>query len=720
MRVCTSCRKLLRADANRCPADGAAAEVVETLPKDTRLGAYKIDRVLGEGGMGFVYEATHEVLNRRTAIKMLRPELAHHEQIVMRFLNEAKAVNLIDHQHIVNVYDYGDNLDGSVYFVMEFLEGETLDDLMRKSQRMPPPLLLHLFGQIAKALAAAHGKQIVHRDLKPANVYIIAREDNPCFIKLLDFGIAQLRGAGAMPGLTMVGSVMGTPQYMSPEQISGGTVDARSDVWAMGVMMYRAATGQAPFKGEEFAELADRILHHPPPPAGELVAMPASLSALIMRCLERRLEDRCPSIAELIAGLERVKRECKLDDDAILRAVKADASTILGGAPPVRGQRTRESLAGSVPRHQGAANLALQPGVPVAARSGVAKYLAIGAIVAGLGGAGYLVLGRARATTGPLGPGQIEVSMPTTPAPKPTATIKARMAAGQVAEARALALEILGKAIHAGRQQEQGFAVDALGRAHTAATAPLLYDALELEPEVRVKAAHALVELALPDAAPRLRSALAVSSEKVKVALAAALYRLGDKDARAILLRVLDDAGLRQLAAIAMAEVGDDASRAVLADVVATIPAGREQWRSAAGGLVKLGDAAARKLLAGELAQTDAARAVGAADLLARAGDARAREQLARVVADKDFPRRAEAALALAGIGDERAVGWVGDGLASTDTEERTLALAVCGRLAEGAARYAQQIAAAATDEEDLRVRLTATAVLLSVTKDIR
>src|SRR3954451_6179133 len=117
MRVCTSCKTVLRADAGRCPADGAAADVVETLPAGTRLGAYRIKRVLGEGGMGFVYEATHEVLSRRTAIKMLRSDLAGHPQVVTRFLNEAKAVNLIDHQNIVNVYDYGDSQDGGVYFV---------------------------------------------------------------------------------------------------------------------------------------------------------------------------------------------------------------------------------------------------------------------------------------------------------------------------------------------------------------------------------------------------------------------------------------------------------------------------------------------------------------------------------------------------------------------------------------------------------------------------
>src|ERR1044071_5455270 len=164
MQVCTSCKRLLKSDARNCPTDGAAAEIVETLPKDTRLGAYRIDRMLGEGGMGFVYEATHEVLNRRSAIKMLRPELATHKRIVTRFLNEAKAVNLIDHQNIVNIYDYGDQLDGSVYLVMELLEGESLDDLMRRRQPMQMPLLLHVFGQIAGALAAAHGKQIVHRD----------------------------------------------------------------------------------------------------------------------------------------------------------------------------------------------------------------------------------------------------------------------------------------------------------------------------------------------------------------------------------------------------------------------------------------------------------------------------------------------------------------------------------------------------------------------------
>ncbi|HEX7841190.1 MAG TPA: protein kinase [Kofleriaceae bacterium] len=695
--------------------------MVETLPKNTRLGAYKIDRVLGEGGMGFVYEATHEVLNRRSAIKMLRPELAANAQIVTRFLNEAKAVNLIDHQNIVNVYDYGDSQDGSVYFVMEFLEGETLDDLMRKRPPMQVPLLLHVFGQIAKALAAAHGKQIVHRDLKPANVFVVVREDNPYFIKLLDFGIAQLRGAGAVQGLTITGQVMGTPQYMSPEQISGGTVDERSDVWAMGVMMYRAATGQAPFKGEEFAELADKILHHVPPPAGQIVALPATLSKLISSCLERRVEDRCQSIAELVAGLERTKQECRLDDEAILAAVTVDADVLGEGVPGPRRESTRKSLAGSVPRYQGAGDQReVRPSArPPPPRSRLVWYATISAAVGALGSVAYMRLGRGTEPK-PQTSASSAANEPVTPHPIGSAaakspTIESMFAAGDAAGGRALAEHNLRDAIASGTLQQQGFAVDAIALARVPATAPLLYTALKASPEVRVKAARALGELALPDAAPKVRAALAASGDRIKIELAAVLYRLGDKDARAILNRATEDPGMRLAAASAMAESADDAGRAVLADILEATPPGRESWRRAAGGLVALGDARARKLLEGELAQPDVTRSVGAAELLARAGDAKARELIARDAADKDFSRPGDAAVALARLGDKRALGWVVTGFASSDVDERKLALAICGMLAADATTHTGTIAKLATDDPDLRVRMTAEAVLLGL-----
>ncbi len=719
MRVCTQCKALLRNEARTCPTDGAAAEDVEKLPKGTQLGNYKIDRMLGEGGMGFVYEATHEVLNRRTAIKLLRPELATHEQVVTRFLNEAKAVNLIDHQNIINVYDYGDGADGSVYFVMEYLEGETLDDLMRKRKPMALPLLLHTFGQILKALAAAHAKKIVHRDLKPANVYVISREDNPYFIKLLDFGIAQLRGEGAVSGLTQAGSIMGTPQYMSPEQISGGQVDARTDVWAMGVMLYRAATGHAPFKGEGFGELAGKILQESPKSPREIVPeIPAELEKLIKSCLERNVSDRCQSIAEMIAGIERVKVAAKLDDEAILAAVREDAGAASEDAPSTIAERTRKSMAGSMPEYQGvdqkvleqarSGKLPVRAKTPLPVAEGKSKtglFVVAGLAVVGLGIGAYFAFGRGGGATKPADPVATNPTLKH-PAPKDPAPAKP-------SSPREAAEAAIKEAIGSGNVQQQGQAVDAMALVRHVATAPHLYTALKGTPELRVKAARALGDLNLPDAAPKVRAALAESGDKVKVELAAVLLKLGDKDALAILKRAISDPGMKLVAAVALAEAGDDkTAKPVLAELFADTPVGREQWRRAAYGLTKLGDAKAKAALEAELAQPDAARAVAAAELLAQAGDSKATDYLKRVLADAEFARRADAAIALARNGDISGASWLDTGFKSADAEERKLAIATSA-LIKDTTRDAE-LAKLAADDPDRSVRLTAAAALLA------
>ncbi|HWO26067.1 MAG TPA: protein kinase [Kofleriaceae bacterium] len=731
MRVCVACRRLLRADQGQCPDDQGAAELVATLPPGTRIGPYRIEGVLGEGGMGFVYEATHVELKRRAAIKMLRNELSKIEQIVTRFLNEAKAVNLIAHQNIISIYDYGDGGDGSVYFVMEFLEGQTFEELMHKRQPMAVPLLVHLFTQIGKALAAAHQKKIVHRDLKPANVFVIAREDNPYFVKLLDFGIAQLRGEGAVQGLTLAGSVMGTPQYMSPEQISGDTVDARTDVWALGVMLYRAATGQAPFRGEVFVELADKIFHHAPIPASQLVPMPPALAQLIASCLERRVEERCPSVSDFLAALELVKAECGLDDEKLLAAVRADFGAGVMGFSEAASEPTHGELGESLPQFQvgsdtaadAVARLGAQPPevapAPGAAqpprRSRLGLYMTLGALVGGLGSAGLVLLGGGEPEAGTLrapGPAPDE---PRPPGPDRIEDLQTAFREGGLAKVRARVEQHLRETIAAGTLQAQGFAVDALGMARVTAGAKLLYIALKKQPDVRSKAARALGELGLPDAAPKVREALGASGGRVKNELAATLARLGDKDSHAILKRNLGEQSLKIDAALALAESGEGAGRAVLTETVDALPPGNEQWRRAAGGLLQLGDARARELLAGELAQPDAARSVPAAELLARAGDAKAREQLARNADDADFARQGEAAAALARLGDPRALGWVPGGLRSRDVDERKLALAVCGALAAHAAAHTAAIVQIADGDPDLSTRMTAEAVLLGL-----
>jgi serine/threonine protein kinase/HEAT repeat protein len=711
MRVCTSCRRLLGGDTPRCPDDGGAIALVEELPIGTRLGGYRIERVLGDGGMGFVYEATHEQIGRRSAIKMLRPELSNNPQIVTRFLNEAKAVNVINHQNIVGIYDFSDRNAGGVYFIMEYLEGETLDDLMRRRRPMPVPLLLYLFAQIAKALAAAHAKAIVHRDLKPANVFVVSRQDNPYFIKLLDFGIAQLRGVGAVEGLTVAGSVMGTPQYMSPEQVSGGAIDARADVWAMGVMMYRAATGQAPFKGEEFVDLANKILHYPPEPAGRLIAMPASLDALIGSCLQRRLEDRCASMDHLLAGLERVKAECRLDDTSLFSAVVADLQHGVRG--PATSGYERSHGGASEQRYQvpeaWLGNPPAPPGPAAAAkRSRVAVLAAVGgAALALVGLALYLGAARPADAVAPVVPDASVVQ-----AREPS--IKELYGAGRAAEGRALAERNLRAALSGGSQQEQVVVVEALDAARVPAGAPLLTQALGGAPAVRLKAASALAQLGLRDAAPKVRAALSASGDHVKVGLAAAQLRLGDNSARPILLRALEDIGARLPAALALAQVGDAAALPVLRAVLDASPVGSSTWRQAARGALALGDVQATAALQGELSQ-EPVRAVDAASALAAAGDAAAREQLVRNVKDTAFSRRGEAALALARLGDVRALEWVTDGLASADEEERRQALASCAALAAQAAPHRLAIATLASDDVELAVRRTAEAVLLAL-----
>ncbi|MCA9675806.1 MAG: serine/threonine protein kinase, partial [Myxococcales bacterium] len=348
MRVCTQCRQLVPARAAVCPDDGAAAEDVATLPEGARIGGYRIVRLLGEGGMGYVYEAVHEVLRRRTAMKFLRAEYAGEAEVVARFTQEAQAVNLIDHDNIVNVYDIGDAVDGSVYFVMEYLDGKDLSDV-QSGRALPVPLLVHIYGQVLRALLAAHGKQIVHRDLKPANVFITQREGNPYYVKVLDFGIAKLRD-GTGKAVTREGAVLGTPSYMSPEQIQGKPVDHRSDIFTLGVMLYRAATGAAPFRGDSFGELAGEILGREPPPLREAApgaALPASLERLVQKAMRKRADERYQSVAEMLLDLDAVRRDAGLADDALAVAVAELAGRPIEDVLPTRpaSPSTRASLA---------------------------------------------------------------------------------------------------------------------------------------------------------------------------------------------------------------------------------------------------------------------------------------------------------------------------------------------------------------------------------------
>ncbi len=267
------------------------------------IGSYRILQQLGEGGMGAVYLAEHALLGRRAAIKVLLPSLSSRQEIVTRFFNEARAATAIADPGIVQIFDFG--YDGGVaYLVMELLVGEALDARLDK-QRLAPIDALRIARQIAGTLGSAHARGIIHRDLKPENVFLVRDPEVPGGerVKILDFGIAKL--AGVDPGLvkTQIGAVMGTPLYMSPEQCRGaGDIDARSDIYALGCVLYHMLTGRPPFVGEGMGEVLVMQLHEEPraPGYGD------EIDGFVLRCLAKRPGGRFASMAEVVGEAERL------------------------------------------------------------------------------------------------------------------------------------------------------------------------------------------------------------------------------------------------------------------------------------------------------------------------------------------------------------------------------------------------------------------------------
>ncbi|MEZ4337733.1 MAG: serine/threonine-protein kinase [Sandaracinaceae bacterium] len=273
----------------------------DVCPPGTTLGVYRIVDLIGEGGIGFVYLAEHVKLGRSVAIKMLRSKYGAVPHVVDRFFAEARAANQIAHENIVQVTDFIEHEEHGSYLVMELLEGADLDELIEREGALPVRRVLHIMTQVASALAAAHRAGIVHRDLKPENIFLTRRGETPDFVKILDFGVAKLTGdAGAADGFdTAAGAVVGTPAYMSPEQARGRTVDARTDVYAFGVILYELLTGDLPFSART---LGDFIIKHstedalPPSQRPGAQAIPRALDELVMQCLEKQPEDRPASM----------------------------------------------------------------------------------------------------------------------------------------------------------------------------------------------------------------------------------------------------------------------------------------------------------------------------------------------------------------------------------------------------------------------------------------
>ncbi|HEY0173542.1 MAG TPA: serine/threonine-protein kinase [Pyrinomonadaceae bacterium] len=332
MKTCPICGRQYADTTTLCPADGA---VLKRTGNDDRLigqvlaGKYRIDEKIDEGGMGCVYRATHVLMEKVVAVKVLHPALAADDKIVQRFTREAKAASRISHPHAINVTDFGESENGIVYLVMEYLRGRTLKDVVRSGGPMTLARAAEIVRQVAGALEAAHNEGVVHRDLKSDNI-MLAEATGGDWAKVLDFGIAKIQQTERSihetdPGLTAPNLIIGTPQYMSPEQCSQASdIDARSDVYSFGVILYELLAGHVPFTGDSPTAIMMKHIQEPPPSIlEERGDLPAEVGRVIARALAKRPEDRFQSAAELSAALSAVAAE-----EASLTGAAAEAAVL--------------------------------------------------------------------------------------------------------------------------------------------------------------------------------------------------------------------------------------------------------------------------------------------------------------------------------------------------------------------------------------------------------
>jgi len=307
MKKCPQCGVEYPDTNTLCPADGVALETTDdSLIGTTLAGKYRIDARLNEGGMGTVYRATHVLMEKTVAIKVLRPALAADEKIVARFSREARAASRISHPNALSVTDFGEDDNGIVFLVMEFLSGRTLKQLIRDDGPLPLPRVVEIIRQVGDALHAAHLQGVVHRDLKSDNIMLVDTMAGD-HAKVLDFGIAKINEPdGKMDsGLTAPNLVIGTPQYMSPEQCSQeGEIDARSDIYSLGVILYETLVGHVPFTADSPTMVMMKHLQEPVPSVlDERSDVPPQVGRVIARAMAKLPGNRYQTVAELIEDL---------------------------------------------------------------------------------------------------------------------------------------------------------------------------------------------------------------------------------------------------------------------------------------------------------------------------------------------------------------------------------------------------------------------------------
>jgi len=365
MKTCPACGKEYSDTSTLCPIDAAVLERQDDpLLGQTLAGKYSIEKLIKRGGMGSVYLGKHVLMEKTVAIKVLRPSLALDDDVVRRFSREAKAASRISHPHAVSVTDFGESENGVVFLVMEYLDGHTLKDAIKNEGPMNLDRAVEIVRQVAGALDAAHGQGVVHRDLKSDNI-MLSETNGGEWAKVLDFGIAKIQQSDSYDAdITAANLVIGTPQYMSPEQCSHATtIDARSDVYSLGIIIYEILAGQLPFTGESPTVIMMKQVQDPPPPIlDSRPDLSVSVASVIEKALAKQPADRQQSAGELSRELTEaasasespqvIAAPVTVPNTPVAAAVDDDEATLVqareAASPTVRTQEF-EPQAGEAP-----------------------------------------------------------------------------------------------------------------------------------------------------------------------------------------------------------------------------------------------------------------------------------------------------------------------------------------------------------------------------------
>jgi eukaryotic-like serine/threonine-protein kinase len=435
LKICPICSTEYPANERFCPRDGSALRAQGGSSMDlvgSIIAQYHVIKKLGEGGMGQVYLAEHVKMGRKSAVKVMNPGMVDNVDAISRFNREAANASKINHPNVAGIYDFGETPDGLIFLAMEFVEGEPLTDIIKTNGHLPPMRATEIARQAAEGLSVAHDMGIVHRDLKPDNIMIAKGRGGADMVKVVDFGIAKA-AASDNQKVTKTGMVVGTPEYMSPEQLSGDPLDARSDIYSLGLVTFAMLTGKLPFPSESAQETMIMRLTDKPKGLGEMkpdMHWPDDVQAVMDKVLQRDVNLRYRSASEyahdLVEAVDRmpaisittVKTHLVSAMTPAEAAAAATAATVVGMVPPTRvgtkGEMAGRTVGGGVAGNQASPAAVSQGG---GGKSKVAIYSGVGVLIAA--GVIYVMVTKGTGSSAGKGPSS---SRPNAAAPANTTT----------------------------------------------------------------------------------------------------------------------------------------------------------------------------------------------------------------------------------------------------------------------------------------------------------